>query len=65
MIRANTFKAPIEETGIHMQWLTLGTNEAKNDVWAQHVKDGKFTYPDGRNPVISLLLSVRYLLKQS
>ncbi len=44
---AKPFKAPIEETGIHMKWLTLGTNEAKNDVWAQHVKDGKFTYPDG------------------
>lgn len=41
------FKAPLEESGIHMQWLTLGANEAKNDVWAQHMKDGYFAYPDG------------------
>jgi len=41
------FKAPIEESGIHFSWPTLGTNEAKNDVWPQHMKDGYFAYPDG------------------
>lgn len=41
------FKAPIEESGVHFTWLTLGSNEAKNDVWGQHMKDGYFAYPDG------------------
>lgn len=41
------FKAPIEESGVHFTWLTLGAGEAKNDVWAQHMKDGYFAYPDG------------------
>ncbi len=41
------FKAPIEESGVHFTWLTLGTGMAKNDVWAQHMKDGYFAYPDG------------------
>ncbi len=41
------FKAPIEESGVHMQWLDITTADAKNDVWGQHIKDGKFAYPDG------------------
>lgn len=41
------FKAPIEESGVHFTWLTLGSGEAKNDVWGQHMKDGYFAYPDG------------------
>lgn len=41
------FKAPIDENGIHLQWLTLKTTEAQNDVWPKHVANGVFTYPDG------------------
>lgn len=45
------FKAPIEESGINMQWLTLTKADydkysAKNDLW-QTDASGNFCFPDG------------------
>lgn len=41
------FKAPIDESGIHLQWLDVEASDVQNDVWAQHMSNGRFTYPDG------------------